>query len=339
VKAKALAAVVIAGAIFLAPATAGAASPRATSGARHHPTVLATMAFHGTNGFLVEITMLNRTKLRLTAYPEAELLSGNGIGVVSTEYSLTAPQPRGSNGIKASLGRFGRIDVRFVPESTEEVEPLFPVCKGEMEHAQAGRFVGLIAFQGERGYTRVRRKGAPGAVLIAPAPTCKSTPPGRKPHVRSSRGRAEEALRATARRAKNPDSHVLLLRAKAQSGNREVAFDAMRLSGPGRKGYELSFDTFVATVSRDRGRIHEESSATEALALGPFFKVPDLRHLTSEAVIRPPRPFSGGATFRRESEDGVSWKGDLRVKLPGFGVVPLTSASTRVSMCADSGCR
>jgi hypothetical protein len=146
------------------------------------------------------------------------------------------------------------------------------------------------------------------------------------------------ALLATARRAKNPESHLLLLRSKTKSGNREVEFVAMRLSGPSRKGYEVAFDTFIGTVRRDLGRIHEEASAIEFLARGPYFKVPDLRRLTSEALIAPPKPFLGSAIFHLESADEVSWKGDLRVKLPGFGVVPFITTTPRVWMCADSGC-
>jgi hypothetical protein len=61
--------------------------------------------------------------------------------------------------------------------------------------------------------------------------------------------------------------------------------------------------------------------------------------MTSEAVIAPPRPFQGRATFQRESAGEVSWAGDLRVKLPGFGVVPFTGNGFKTVMCEDSGCR
>lgn len=336
-RAKAIAAVVAATAIagLLLPVGA-AAQTKTASGNRHHPTVAASMAFKGTNGYLVGVTLVNRTKLKISASPEGGLLSGSGLGFVSTEYTLDAPQPSGSNGIKASLGKFGRIEVRFIPQSEAEVAALLPVCKGEKYRVLVGEFVGLIAFRGEHGYTRVRRKRAFGTVGIAPAPTCQKSI-GRKPQVRSPHQRARAALITTARRAAKPESHLLGLGASALGGNQKVGFAALRLSVR-HKRKEFAFDTFVAVATRDLGRIHEYASAGELLARGPFFKVPDLTHPTVEAVLAPPKPFLGSATFSRESADEVSWKGDLRVKLPGFGVVPLTGPTFKSVMCADSGC-
>jgi len=60
--------------------------------------------------------------------------------------------------------------------------------------------------------------------------------------------------------------------------------------------------------------------------------------LTKEVVVEPPAPFLGSATLRRESPQETAWTGDLRVNLPGFGVVPLTGPDTDVTLCADDGC-
>ena len=100
-----------------------------------------------------------------------------------------------------------------------------------------------------------------------------------------------------------------------------------------------AIDTFIGEVRLDRGRIQEQGTAVALLALGPYFKVPDLTHMTSEALVAPPKPFRGKATFQRESSDEVSWAGDLRVKLPGFDVVPLTGNGFKTVMCEDAGCR
>jgi hypothetical protein len=131
--------------------------------------------------------------------------------------------------------------------------------------------------------------------------------------------------------------HVLNLKVKAAKAG--VEFQATRLSAPNKKGKEFAFDTFLAAGSRDRGRIHEESVVLDLLVRGPYFKVPDLTHLTKEVVLEPPTPFLGSASLRRESTDKVSWVGDLGVNLPGFGVVPLAGPDAQVSLCADSGCR
>jgi hypothetical protein len=138
-----------------------------------------------------------------------------------------------------------------------------------------------------------------------------------------------------ARQVTTPGVHVLELKAKTKSP--AVAFEASRLSAA-PKGKELVIDTFAAVASRDRGRIHEEAIAAALLVRGPYFKVPDLTHPAAEVLIEPPAPFLGSATFRRESADQVSWDGNLRVELPGFGLVPLAGAGADATLCADSGC-
>jgi hypothetical protein len=77
----------------------------------------------------------------------------------------------------------------------------------------------------------------------------------------------------------------------------------------------------------------------DLLVRGPYFKVPDLTRLTSEVVLEPPQPFLGSATVNRKGPHKVGWDGNLRLNLPGFGIVPLTGPGTAVSLCADSGCR
>jgi hypothetical protein len=131
--------------------------------------------------------------------------------------------------------------------------------------------------------------------------------------------------------------HVLGLRVKTRDP--EVKFEATRLSGPDKKGKEFTFDTFFASASRRSGQISEESLVLDLLIRGPYFKVPDLTHLTSEVVVKPPSPFRGSATLVHDSSNKVNWDGGLRLDLPGFGVVPLTGASTDATLCADSGCR
>ncbi|HKZ15296.1 MAG TPA: hypothetical protein VJL81_15775 [Solirubrobacterales bacterium] len=340
-RAKAFAAIAATIAIvaLLAPGIATAAH-RSTTGRRQHDRlVIATLSLPGSNGYGVSVTLTNRRKLKVTTFPEREQILAHLFELVSTEYRLDAPQPRGSNGIQASVGRFGRIDLRFVPETKVE-RPAAPLgCKGDKETIQVGWFVGLVAFRGERGYTRVRSKKAFGTMTNAPSPNkncAKET--GRKPQERSPPQRTRAALITMARRAAKPGAHLLALGATATAGNRTVGFGAVRLSAS-RKGKEFAIDTFLGTARRDRGRIQEQGTAFALLVRGPYFRVPDLTRMTSEAALAPPKPFRGDATYRRESADQVSWAGDLRVDLPGFGVVPLAGPTFKTAMCLDSGCR
>jgi hypothetical protein len=338
VRAKAFTAVaaVIAIAALAVPGTAPA---RATPGpGKDERLVVTTFSLPGTNGYLVSVTLVNRRKLKITAIPEREHILAHLFESASTEYTLEAPQPRGSNGIVASLGRFGRIELRFEPE-TEVEQPAAPLgCKGDQEQIKVGQLVGRVTFRGERGYTVARSKKVLGSVVSLPGLRRKCPDEsGHKPRHRSPQQRGRAALVEMARRAANPGAHLLVLGARSKAGKHTVSFAAERVSGS-RKGKEIAFDTFIATAIRDWGRIKEEGTALALLVHGPYFKVPDLTRLTSEAVLAPPNPFLGSATYQRESADKVTWKGDLRVKLPGFGAVPLAGSTFKAAMCLDSGC-
>jgi hypothetical protein len=202
-----------------------------------------------------------------------------------------------------------------------------------------GWFVGRVAFRGERGYTQARSKKASGTVITAPSPNQRcSKEIGRKPQERSPQQRTRAALIEMARGAAKPGAHELGLAATATAGNRKVGFAALRISAR-KKDKEVAFDTFIGTALRDRGRIQEQGTAFALLVRGPYFRVPDLDHPTAEALLAPPKPFLGKATLSREPAETVSWKGDLRVKLPGFGVVPLAGPRFKTAMCLDSGCQ
>ncbi|HVX33681.1 MAG TPA: hypothetical protein VHA80_11135, partial [Solirubrobacterales bacterium] len=47
---------------------------------------------------------------------------------------------------------------------------------------------------------------------------------------------------------------------------------------------------------------------------------------------------SGSATFSDETMKAPGWVGNLKVDLPGFGVVPLTGHGVRASMCEGFSC-
>lgn len=339
-KARALAAIAAAIAIAALLPPVAAARAADTGPSRPDREVVATISLPGSNGYGVSVTFTNRRKLKVTAFPEREKILAHLFQLAATEYRLDAPQPRGSNWIKASLGRFGRIDLRFEPETKIE-RPAAPLgCKGETETIQSGWFVGLVAFRGERGYTKVRSKKAFGTMINTPGANKKCARKiGRKPQERSPQQRARAALITMSKHAAEPGAHVLGLGATATAGNRRVGFGALRVSVR-KKGKEVAFDTFIGTAIRDRGRIQEQGTAFALLVRGPYFKVPDLTHPTTEALLAPPKPFLGGATLRRDpTADTVSWRGDLRVKLPGFGALPMAGRSFKAVMCADSGCR
>jgi hypothetical protein len=339
VTAKAFAAIAAAIAIVAFLILPGAAAAHRPKGPHGHPTRVELLSFWGTNGFGIEVNLVNHQALTVSAS------ASSGPGLLLTTYTLKAPQAPGSDDIRASLGRLGRIDVRFVPKSVKEEKPQVPVCKGEKTVVEIGRFVGLIEFHGARGYTRARVTHAVGGVAVEPAPACRGKK-GHASHQRDPQKRpsAFDQLLSAAARVQKPakeeekEEETGLVGLTAKAENPPVEFKALQLLVPGKKAKKLAFGTFSAVATRDRGRIKESSAALDLLVSGNYLRVPDLAHPTAEATVEPPSPFLGTATFQRESAHQTSWTGDLRVNLPGFGVVPLAGRGSEATMCSSLAC-
>ena len=85
-------------------------------------------------------------------------------------------------------------------------------------------------------------------------------------------------------------------------------------------------------VSYDASVFNLGSDAAET------FRVPNLAEPLSEAIIEPPAPFSGTATFHLETPKKANWTGDLAVELPGLGTVPLTGPKIAAGLCHGRDC-
>lgn len=295
------------------------------------------MRLRGTNGFAVKVNLDNRSRLTISAEPHG------GSAITVTSYTLKAPQAPGSAEIKASLGKLGRIDMRFVASSDkEEAPPEF--CTGGKTRTEEGHWVGRIVFRGEQGYTRIDARRAPGTVVTKPSQVC---------HPGKLNGALKKLLREIEKELKEPEKgggkkeaeeaeeregEAHAVEVKVRVKHRLIAFAASRGSSRDGKGKETVITNFVAIAKRQRGRIEESSVVLELFTPGSAFKVPDLTHLSREGVVKPPAPFSGSATYRRESPHSLTWTGDLSVNLPGFGDVRLAGRQTTATVCADDGC-
>lgn len=298
-------------AVLVLPAAAGAADKPASRQIR--PAVDQEFSVHGTHGFTITVAVHDRRQLTLDAFKES-------LAISEASYKLPIRPARGSDRIKARIGKLGHVDVRFVPRSIRKKWTLPHGCHGGRSVVEEGHFVGVIAFRGERGYTRARAHHATGTVTRTPAATC---------HIDR-----ERPLEAQAIGEEGPQ--VLGLAATAR--HHRIGFVALRTSariGPG-KGFSAS--VFLAAGHRQRGRIKEKGVVLDLLVRGADFATPDPLHPTSEAVLRPPAPFLGTATYRGGAARADRWTGDLRVDLPGFGVVPLAGRGTHATMCQGAMC-
>jgi len=191
--------------------------------------------------------------------------------------------------IQARLGNLGEIDVDFKPSGRSRRER--SVCGGKPVAFDSGSYEGTIDFTGEQGYTEVHVTNAKGDLQFALDIIC----PGG-----GSRG-----------------------------------------SGPGLPGAELSVVHHVTGVGASltaekngprAGSIFEASVAEERDGVGierfVGTRAPstafDYDPLLRTAVVEPPPPFSGRATFRRNARPPNRWSGHLAVDFPGRMGVSLT---------------
>ena len=112
--------------IFLLVATAlgallvpGATFARARPASRHSvtpPEVSAEFTLNGTDGYEIKANVVNRQQLDLVALRWGDVIE-------SESYSLRLRGRRATDEIVADLGRFGRVDMRFVPGKVRREKP------------------------------------------------------------------------------------------------------------------------------------------------------------------------------------------------------------------------
>jgi hypothetical protein len=335
--AKKIAALLAATAILIAlglPAGAVAAPVKPAS-RRTPPQISEKLFAQGTNGFLLEATLENRRALVVSASKFGASLEGAG-------YKLRVHPRRGSDDIVAGLGKLGRIDMRFVPYKVKRKAPERG-CAGGDTVIEEGAYVGLFAFLGEGGFTRTRVHQAPATITRVPALTCRSDEPefdAKKLERELEKIEREEADKEEkgGKGGEADESESISVALKARARNHRVSFFATKsvFKAKGKKGFALT--NIVAAAKRDRGRIEESSFALYFFGRGSTFLLSNRRRPASEAILKPPAPFSGSATFRRQGSKPPSWAGDLRVDLPGFGDVRLAGPGSKAAMCEGITC-
>jgi hypothetical protein len=197
---------------------------------------------------------------------------------------------------------------------------------------EQGRYVGSIVFHGEHGFTRVRAHRAAGTITRTPPLQCAPVAPSRDPKQIKREIKATES----AKEDEEAEGDSLSVALTATARGRHVVLKASKAVVKGEKGFSLT--TFSVIGTRRRGRIKETGLAVLPFERGSTFLIPDRRHPTSEVVLKPPAPFTGAGTFRRHPAKPSTWTGNLKVALPGFGVVRLAGPGTRAQLCGNLAC-
>ncbi len=247
---------------------------------------------YGITLFAVELPKPHKSFVTLTA---SKRMKSSVIDFDSSSYSASGAVS--AKLVRADLGPYGRIAVRFQPSGPTKVENSpFGRCHGVPNTTQRGAFVGTIRFRGDDGYTEVDADRARGRVSTQGRYFCSAD--GHHPRHPSHPKKVEEvSLDAVTPHHTLSFSAAIRPGQKAFPGIPPVEYEASSTQACGR-----------VTVSR--------SVSTEGPAASFAFDRP-----LSSSTVTPPPPFSGSGTFLRDPSSGLtSWAGNLAVSFPGLDV-------------------
>jgi hypothetical protein len=282
---------VIASALAIAVSATGSATaaPRVSEDAFPSPRAL---LLRGTHGYRVVVNAYPSTRKR-----GARVEVGAYRGTDLVRY--TAPASLAGEGIRANLGRFGRIDLRWVPDG--RVGEVVVSCHGHEPRwhllFDRGAYVGNLRIRGGRGFTAVR---------------------AHRVEWQSSWYRGYSTCRHEGG-AFTPGPGKIL---KAYIRGRE--------GGAGLFAYQAKTGAQIEYAAVDREAVGKVEVDREVWVDGPsrtLTSTPDF----SAATIDPPAPFTGTATFERTKGTHGTWVGDLAVGFPDGSVVPLAGDPFRAT--------
>jgi len=295
-------ATVIAAALVLSASAAGTAS--ATPGVSED--VIPSprgLAVHGTHGFDLIVRTLPATRgrsARVAVYADRE---GDLI-------RYEAPASLVGEGIHASLGRFGRIDLRWVPDG--RLAEVTYDCHG---HGRQGHFlfdhgayVGTFRFRGGNGCTAARV------------------------HRVEWRRAWYDSLTTCRREAgESVPGRGRILQATVGDRYPGAGFSAYQPKPGAAVDYEAFAREAVGPVKIQRAAWVKGGPRT--LTASKDF---------ATATVEPPAPFSGTATFARTDHAHGTWLGDLTAEFADGSVAPMAGdpfAATFLSGTLEGGAR
>jgi hypothetical protein len=220
----------------------------------------------------------------------------------------TAPARLTATSIEADLGVLGRIFLEVTPTG----RTIRPRCDGEPGTiaTELQHFRGTFEFNGEEGYTEA----------------LDSAPRDRMRLLYEGECRSFDSLVVGGDDV--PGAGLRL-----HSGRGELKLDlTARKNGPHKR------TQLQVGVKEERAGISISRGLARWVGADAFDYDPLLR----AAVLAPPAPFSGSASFHRDAATANRWSGNLTVDLPGHSNVPLTGPrvkSTLVAGCWAAGSR
>jgi hypothetical protein len=259
-------------------------------------------------GWNMSLTAVGRRQIHLTVAK----------GAMTVIYRVPGRASR--RHLEADFGPLGRIDIRMNLQPLSSARPSarkakrFRRCRGKPQLILAGRYHGIIDFKGEENVARAFARTGNAFVERTFRTVCKR-PTGKQP-------------KGNGKGAPKIDVGVGMLAARAHGGGRTTTVEALGIEIES----EVIFGAFIGSVHERLGRVRIIRAALEFVE-GPELKFSPKGRRPSTATLKPPEPFAGGASYLKQAGSPATWTGDLRVRLPGAGEVPLAGPEFNATLC------
>lgn len=318
-------------AVLVLLALPGGASARPGDEVRPRSLHLVTSSF-ATRGYIVRIETVGHHRVILTAEKNSQVATYTVRGKVSRHR------------VRADFGRFGRVNLHFngrpqpfakEPKKGDSSRDKRRRCRGRKPEREVGAFRGAVEFEGQRLYTRLAVGGLKGELrrsyrqvcwLRRPAPEARAHVSGNAPVLVHRAGIPSTGFT------------IAVLSARARVGHSLTFFSAINLEAPFGipipRGERFSL---ISAYRQERvGRVRVFRSTFLSAGPGQVRISRRGAHPAKARVALGP-PFSGTASFRdATAKSRASWQGDLVVRLPGTGALPLTGPHFHASLCRAS---
>lgn len=276
------------------------------------PGKVVKLSLHGTHGYRISVTNRGAAKrVILTAQK----------GDARAIYSVHGRA--GEDRIEGNFGKLGKISVRFQPSSRKpERRRVERNCKGKPTTIQAGRFVGTIRFDGEEGFSSVAATSAPGTVVSKHKLVCTVS------------ARPRPAATRQSSRLKGSTFIYKDFVAVVADHDHSVFVETINTSSP-KEATPTGFTLGEAAVTEHRGRIAIARSTEIDTEVDPVQASPlGVKPITATVTL--PAPLEGSGSYIESPGSPASWSGNLSMRLPGGGVVPLTGPEFTAILCHGS---
>jgi hypothetical protein len=224
-------------------------------------------------------------------------------------------------GIKADFGSFGQGSLRFRSKSGFHPRyipglrlpgPLRNDCKGRKPIGEKGVFLGNLRFSGEHGYVEVKAHRRRGEVVRSYRRVCKR-------RSRAGASKAEswiEAAGLTAAARREGTLRFLIALEFSLSREEEEESSMIAFGGLKEKVGRVAVDKLALVVDE-----------FDSMKVSPVGEKP------LSAEVKLPKPFEGTGSYLKEGKAPPTWSGDLGLRLPGSGLVPLTGPEFETDLC------